>query len=441
MKNIPQDREIERSCLGACLFEPQEVVGVIAENGGENLFYSPQNVCIWKAIYSLHVEGNEIDQLTVTNELEKMGKLDQIGGESAVASFGGMIYLGNIKAWVKILKDKAILRTGIMACISMEGMFREGKITGEEVMQVLEEQVAMMKEKWPKKISGLTDKIREWVSVSDGEFSVRQCYENLNLVSARYKNAARQAIFSLCKEGVIIRVGSRDGVYRKVDNDCQPLDWTTAENTEFEIRFPLGLHELVRLLPGNIMLIAGESNAGKTAFSMRTAAINMKGEKEIHYFSSEMGVEEFKERVEGFREEGWTVDAWTKYIRFYERSYGYADVLRPDAINIFDYMETPSDKPYLVGDYLRDIHSKLRSGIAIVNLQRAKGADFGRGGQFTLDKPRLYINIEPNRVKIVKAKLWRNHEFNPNGQARDFALVNGCKFVSKSEWYKAEEKK
>jgi len=52
-----------------------------------------------------------------------------------------------------------------------------------------------------------------------------------------------------------------------------------------------------------------------------------------------------------------------------ERSSNFADVIRPNCINIIDYMELSGDF-YMVAEYLRQLHDKLDGGIAIVALQK-----------------------------------------------------------------------
>jgi len=89
-----------------------------------------------------------------------------------------------------------------------------------------------------------------------------------------------------------------------------------------------------------------------------------------------------------------------------------------------------------VAEHLKQIHEKLGSGIAIVALQKDPKAAQGRGGTFSLEKPRLYLNIDAGKITIRKAKNWTNPEQNPNGLTMDFKIVGGCKFMPLGMWYR-----
>jgi len=79
--------------------------------------------------------------------------------------------------------------------------------------------------------------------------------------------------------------------------------------------------------------------------------------------------------------------------------------------------------------FIKDIYDRLNKGVCIIALQKNPDKDFGLGGQRSIEKSRLYLAMDPGKIKIVKAKNWRTHE-NPNGLKTDFKLLGGCKFVN-----------
>jgi len=151
---------------------------------------------------------------------------------------------------------------------------------------------------------------------------------------------------------------------------------------------------------------------------------------EVVYFSSEMGELELQDRLKQF--EG-PLKSWK--VSFKERSSNFADVIRPDAINIIDYLEV-HDEFYKVGLYIKEISDKLVNGIAIIAIQKNKGNEYGLGGGRGLEKARLYLSMEPGKIKIVKAKNWANSAKNPNGMECEFKLSSGWKF-SHGVWRKS----
>jgi hypothetical protein len=177
-------------------------------------------------------------------------------------------------------------------------------------------------------------------------------------------------------------------------------------------------------MPGNIVTIMGEPNAGKSAFLLNVVKLNMFDHK-ITYFSSEMGSMEMNARLEKF---GFGVADWQ--FTAIERNENFADVIVPGEgnINIIDFMEI-YDNFYLVAQMLNDIYKKLAGAIAIIAIQKNPGRDVGLGGHRSLEKPRLALAISSGLLKIVKAKNWKNQEVNPNGMEFEFKLVNGCKFI------------
>jgi hypothetical protein len=106
-------------------------------------------------------------------------------------------------------------------------------------------------------------------------------------------------------------------------------------------------------------------------------------------------------------------------------------------MNIIDYMEI-SDNFYAIGGWIKDIFTKLQDGIAIIAMQKNKGVDLGRGGGFSLEKPRLYLSMDAefpgHKVKIIKCKNWRNEQINPNGLAYKFKLIGGAKIHTMDSW-------
>ncbi len=273
----------------------------------------------------------------------------------------------------------------------------------------------------------ITQEVAKWVAVTKGYFAVTSCYLELQLVTKQQKTAARVAIHRLWEKGILERHSQRNGVYRRVEAECQEIDWRNASTQDLNLHWPLGLSKFVKIYPGNIVVVAGTQNSGKTAFLLNFIRQNM-DRCTIHYFNSEMGDTELKLRLQKFKDIN--LDEWR--MKVWERSGNFADVIKPDAINIIDFLEIHDDF-WKVGRMLKDIHDKLKKGMAIVALQKSKGKEAGRGGDMGLEKPRLYLAVDPGRITIVKCKEWHGTQ-NPNGLRITFKLVGGWKFIETSSW-------
>jgi len=281
----------------------------------------------------------------------------------------------------------------------------------------------------------LTEEIREWVMTTSGNFLTTFANKELGLTTRDNMKMSAVIFGRLEKEGLIQKVGDRRGHYRRVDLDLEPLDWQNAKTDTLKIRWPFEIERYVETMPGNILCIAGEPNAGKTAFLLNVIANNMKT-FEIHLFNSEMGNGELRKRLDRFspvvKLDDWQFQAW-------ERNGNFADVIRPgrEIINIIDFMELHEDF-WKIGGMLKEIHDKLKGAIAIVALQKNPGCEHGLGGGRGLEKPRVYLSLSPGCCRMVKAKNWATGE-NPNGLVINYKLHQGCHFSITQNWHREEK--
>lgn len=292
------------------------------------------------------------------------------------------------------------------------------------------EKIASALERAEKKDRILSVEVRDFVVSSAGVFFSSEMIQNLHLSSREEKKNLSKILSRLKTEGVIERHGNRNGCWRKIDKDCQPMDWINADDKEFELQMPLDLYEMCKVFPRNIILIAGSPNVGKTTFMLNIARMNMDKNK-INYFNSEMSPQALRERLKKF---GMPLAGWK--IDFYPRSENFEDVIKPNDLNIIDYLEVTKDF-YEVGDKIKRIFDKLESGIVVIAIQKNSGSDFGRGGQIGLEKPSLYVTLDnikgKNIAKIVKCKSYRHGE-NPNLKTTEFKIVEGARILQPFGW-------
>ncbi|MDY6839782.1 MAG: hypothetical protein SWH78_17630 [Thermodesulfobacteriota bacterium] len=240
----------------------------------------------------------------------------------------------------------------------------------------------------------------------------------------------------LVKEGILEKDPNRYGWYRRVDDDAETIDFMNAKTDPFPIKWPFEIEDLVEVMPGNVIVIAGEVESGKTGFLLNVAKLNIKTH-DIHFFSSEMGGSELRKRLKKF--DDMVLSDW-KPLKVKARGGEFHDVIKPDALNIIDFLEL-HDEFYKVGAYLKKIHDKLNKGIAIVAIQKNPGRDEGLGGQRSMEVTRLYLSMSKEypggRLKIVKGKNWATDK-NPNGLSIKYKVYQGCKFAPQGDWYRGE---
>jgi len=292
----------------------------------------------------------------------------------------------------------------------------------ERVGEIVRESVAVA----TSKDRNITKEVGEWIAQSEGTFRISDIYFDLAIGQGdkEAKNSVRVALARLKKEKIIESGSRHSGEYRKVVDECVKVDFLNAPIDPVFLKWPFELENVVNIFEKNIVVLAGKSNEGKTAFLLNFAKMNM-DKFEVHYFSSEMGDSETRLRLTQFQDikiEEWKINVW-------DRTEHFEDVIRPDAVNCIDYLESLTGEEYKVKAYISRIWNKLNKGIAVIAIQKNEQTDFGRGGQATMDKARLYLAINPGVIKIVKAKNWTDGENNPNGKIQTFKLIGGWKFV------------
>jgi len=290
-----------------------------------------------------------------------------------------------------------------------------------------------------KRISGkeinLTQEIREILDLTKANINITELSQNLTSSNIPFERKNLYVIMGrLVDEGIVERISNKTGTYRVVDRNLRRIDLKDKTDLlgEMNIKFPLHVHEFIRVMPKTVYVIAGETDSGKSAYLMNFAQVNVK-RYPVHYFSSEMGKEEFLDRLKY----DWVTAEDDPNMNFYERSDDFDDVIFPDAINIIDYIKI-FDNFYLMAEKIERMGKKLNNGLVFIALQKPKGRDEGLGGERTKDLARLYLSMSQNKLKISKAKNWRDPTINPNGLATQFKLRNGYKFYQVGQWQKED---
>lgn len=114
---LPQALECERAVLGSILINQVNywrVVSLVDERD----FFKDAHRAIFSAIASLAEEhGQNIDSITVRHALASMKLLDSAGGHAYVSSLTeGIPDIGNVERYARIVREKAKLRSILVAC-------------------------------------------------------------------------------------------------------------------------------------------------------------------------------------------------------------------------------------------------------------------------------------------------------------------------------------
>lgn len=111
VRALPKNRQAEQFILGAALLDPEEVVPLLLER------LTPQH-CYWKGhriifdvILELYEKGTPADLITVSDRLEALGKLADVGGRAYLSELMGQVSTtASVPYYVDIVGKKAVMR-------------------------------------------------------------------------------------------------------------------------------------------------------------------------------------------------------------------------------------------------------------------------------------------------------------------------------------------
>jgi replicative DNA helicase len=242
---IPHNRESEEAVVGAVLINP-EVYYDVAQFLQADDFYIHRHRWIWEAYTSLHEQRIPIDLLTLTEELERKGQLDEIGGRSFLTSLVNQVPSSlNASAYAHIVEGHAVRRRMITAANSIASVAYNEDLEIDSVMDEAEKAV-------------------------------------FNVSERRLRHDVQP-----------IRDVLRD-YYDRIDE--------AARRGEEILGVPTGFLDLDKLLrglqPSDLLIIAGRPGQGKTGFLLsvaKNAALMHK--KHVAVFSLEMSNSQVAERL------------------------------------------------------------------------------------------------------------------------------------------------
>src|SRR6202007_2361914 len=125
----PQNLEAEESVLGAMMTAPGAIAAVseILDAGD---FYRESHAKIYRAALQLYGKNEPVDAITLTNEREQRGELDEVGGRVRLHELARLVpATANARHYAEIVRETATLRGLIRAGgeIAQLGWEREGE--------------------------------------------------------------------------------------------------------------------------------------------------------------------------------------------------------------------------------------------------------------------------------------------------------------------------
>jgi hypothetical protein len=282
----------------------------------------------------------------------------------------------------------------------------------------------------------LTEEIRQWVmSLQGGSFSVTECDKELQIVTKEDKALRRVVFHRLCSvtPALLERDKSAINRYKALHADEEIWTLDNVDMASISVTLPLNIHRKTKLFHGAIVTVGGVTGTGKTMFALNFIRDNMHS-YEMYYLNSEMSKQELNAKENAFLHTN--KSSW-KYT-IVNVTGEMALSVRKDKINIIDYLQAPSEKPFLIRDSLDSIKSRLGTGMALVLIQRKSGNPWGEGGQYSAHNASLYINLDWQTCEIMKNRFREADEF--RGKDKHSFDIKAGNIVGKGGWYPADQK-
>ena len=145
-KGLPANIEAERYVLGAILLDSSTFLNVGSAIQPTD-FSLQAHQLIFTRMQQLFERGEKIDRVTIANELMRFGELETVGGISYLVSLDdGLPQLYNLESYIKIVKDKAVLRHIIFTSQGLIDRCVNGTDDPHEILASAEEQLMSLGE-------------------------------------------------------------------------------------------------------------------------------------------------------------------------------------------------------------------------------------------------------------------------------------------------------
>ena len=134
----PQALDVEKVVLGALMID-KDAYAVVCEMLYPESFYEPRNQMIYSAIRDLSMAERPVDVLTVTDQLAKNGKLEEVGGPVYISELSSRVASSaNIEYHARIIAQKFVARQLISYASVIETKAFDGTTDIDDLMQEAE---------------------------------------------------------------------------------------------------------------------------------------------------------------------------------------------------------------------------------------------------------------------------------------------------------------
>ena len=140
MRGMPHSAEAEQAVLGSMLIDGDCVKDVMDQLQADD-FYLRQNREIFETIAHMFVYSQPVDGVTVASEMEKNGTYTEATRPYLLQLMEVTPTSANVNEYVKIVRDKALMRQVATAAANITAMVQEGGASAGDMLESAEQKV------------------------------------------------------------------------------------------------------------------------------------------------------------------------------------------------------------------------------------------------------------------------------------------------------------
>ncbi len=128
----PHNHEAEQSVLGSILLSDRLLPAMVLEVGlSQADFYRERHGVVFAAMRALHQANEPIDHLTVSEQLQRQGQLEEVGGSGAIEELAGWVpAAGHGVQYARIVRELSQMRRLLSATYEIQAEIAERRQGG-----------------------------------------------------------------------------------------------------------------------------------------------------------------------------------------------------------------------------------------------------------------------------------------------------------------------
>lgn len=230
----PHNLEAEKATLGAVLLDP-DALDVALQYLRANDFYKNRHKLIFTSILELSEKNDNIDLLTVVQQLKSEGKLEEAGGAGYISALTSEVpSSANIEYYAKIVQEGSVRRlllkiSGNMVAGAMDDTISTGQVLEDaekHIFEITEKNYVGGYQSLKELLPGALDSIQKLMTSDDVCTGVPSGFDDLDHLTNGFQNSE------------FIVIGARPSIGKTA------LAMTMAANIAIRHKIPTGFFSL-----------------------------------------------------------------------------------------------------------------------------------------------------------------------------------------------------